>query len=215
MIGFIVPVFALAPMAQAQGNQTLKERCPVNSTKICDPTGAGNLLEFAKMVARMVGVILGWTVIVMVMFAGFRFIMARGNEEEVTKAKSALQWTLSGFVLALFAYLIVFAVNDFLGGKTEFGDGPQAPEDLNPINHATFGLLLENIMMRFLQIAGLIAILMIIINGFRYITARGDDEQVSSAKSGIQWSVLGLVIILLAYVLVVATAKLFGAEVTN
>lgn len=191
--------------------------CPnaQNSTELCDPTKLGSLPELAMFIAKAFGVILGWAVIVMVMFAGFRMIMAQGNEEEVTKAKSALQWTLSGFVLALFAYLIVYATNAFIGGKIEFGQGDIPAGNINPTEHQTFGELLQWMMQGLLGIAGLIAMLMIIINGFKYITARGDDEQVTSAKSGIQWSILGLVIILLAYVLTVATAKLFGATVTN
>jgi hypothetical protein len=188
----------------------------IGSTKLCDPTTVGSLPEFGFFVAKTFGVLLGWTVIVMVMFAGFRMIMAQGNEEEVSKAKSALQWTLSGFVLALFAYLIVYATNAFLGGKKEFQQGSIDAGDVNPLEkYKTFGDLLQGMIQGFLGLAALIAILMIIINGFRYITARGNEEVVGKAKEGILWSVLGLVIVLLAYVLTVATAKLFGATVTN
>jgi hypothetical protein len=40
--------------------------------------------------------------------------------------------------------------------------------------------------------------------------ARGDDKQVGNAKTGILWSLVGLVIILFAYVIITAVAKLIS-----
>jgi heme/copper-type cytochrome/quinol oxidase subunit 2 len=47
-------------------------------------------------------------------------------------------------------------------------------------------------------IAGIIAVIMIIITGFRYITSGGKQESVAAAKNTILYAVIGLVIIALA-----------------
>lgn len=53
-----------------------------------------------------------------------------------------------------------------------------------------------------LFIAGALAVIMIIYGGIRYITAHGDEKQVKVAKDTIVYSVVGLIIAILAYALV-------------
>ena len=123
---------------------TLAAICPnaQNTTVLCNPTKVGSLPEFGYLVAAGFGVIIGWQVIAMVMFAGFRMIMAQGNSEEITKAKSALQWSISGFVLAIFSYVIVSGVAKYLSAKPDYSQG-SAAEGLNPLTHGTFGALFK------------------------------------------------------------------------
>jgi len=47
-----------------------------------------------------------------------------------------------------------------------------------------------------------VAVIMIIIGGFRYITSGGNDTSITSAKNTILYAVIGLVIVALAQVLV-------------
>lgn len=49
--------------------------------------------------------------------------------------------------------------------------------------------------------AGVIAVLIIVIAGFFFVTANGDANQVSRAKKAILGAVVGLVIILSAYII--------------
>lgn len=189
---------------------TSAEICPNSQgdTVLCNPTKVGSIAEFGYFVATGFGVIIGWQVIAMVMFAGFRMIMAQGNSEEITKAKSALQWSISGFVLAIFSYLIVAGIAKYLSARPDYSQG-SAPEGLNPLTHGTFGALFKSMIQGLLGLAGLLAIHMIIISGYKYITAQGNQEQTEQAKEGLYWAVAGLIVILLAYVIVTATAKLF------
>lgn len=46
--------------------------------------------------------------------------------------------------------------------------------------------------------AGIVAVVMIIINGFQYMTSGGSADKVSSAKKGLMQSIIGLAITLLA-----------------
>lgn len=49
---------------------------------------------------------------------------------------------------------------------------------------------------------GIIAVIMIIIGGIKYVTSNGDAGQVTSAKNTVLYSVVGLVVALLAYAIV-------------
>lgn len=66
----------------------------------------------------------------------------------------------------------------------------------------TFNTLITKIVNIFSVIVGLIAVLMIIFGGFRYITSGGDSTKVNSAKNTILYAIIGLIIVALAQVIV-------------
>ena len=51
-------------------------------------------------------------------------------------------------------------------------------------------------------VVGIVAVIMIIVGGFKYITSNGDSGAVSSAKNTILYAIVGLVIVALAHVVV-------------
>jgi hypothetical protein len=53
-----------------------------------------------------------------------------------------------------------------------------------------------------LAIAGLIAVLFLIIGGFRYITSAGNEESAGQAKKMILNAVIGVIVIILSFVVV-------------
>ncbi|MFA5134965.1 MAG: pilin [Patescibacteria group bacterium] len=78
--------------------------------------------------------------------------------------------------------------------------------DLGP----TFGLgtadleaTVINIVQWVLGFLGLVAVIMILIGGFQWMTAGGNEEKVASAKKIISAAVIGLIVILLAWAIVI------------
>lgn len=57
-----------------------------------------------------------------------------------------------------------------------------------------------------LGLLGLIAVIMIIVGGFKWMTAGGDEEKIESAKKLLTAAVIGLVIVLLAWAIVIFVA---------
>lgn len=53
-----------------------------------------------------------------------------------------------------------------------------------------------------LRVAGMVAVIFIIIGGFRFITAQGEPEAAAKARQSIIFSIVGLVIALIAVVIV-------------
>jgi hypothetical protein len=51
-------------------------------------------------------------------------------------------------------------------------------------------------------IVGVVAVIMIIIGGLKYVTSGGDAGNVSSAKNTILYAIIGLVVVLLAQIIV-------------
>ncbi|OGE80492.1 MAG: hypothetical protein A2660_01370 [Candidatus Doudnabacteria bacterium RIFCSPHIGHO2_01_FULL_45_18] len=71
-----------------------------------------------------------------------------------------------------------------------------------PVGSGTISGEVEWIIQLLLAFAGIVAVLYLIIGGFRYITAAGNEETAEQAKKTIQNSIIGLIVILLSYVIV-------------
>ncbi len=80
---------------------------------------------------------------------------------------------------------------------------------INPSYGTTLGLgtadlvaAVIRIIQYILAILGLIAVVMILLGGFRWMTAAGNEEKVASAKKILSAAIIGLVIIILAWAIV-------------
>jgi len=195
-----VPALALASFDDCVNNAG-------TSSQLCNPLVASTEQQALTYAVNFVAVALVGFTVTYVVFAGFRMIIAQGNSEALETAKTGLQWSLLGLVLVLLAYVIIAATQHYIGIKPDIS--PTAGTLQNPLLSNTFAELIGMMMSGMMKLAGTIALLMILISGFRYLSAGANEEQAEQAKTSLQWSVIGLAIILLAYVIVVATATLF------
>lgn len=78
------------------------------------------------------------------------------------------------------------------GGDCELEDGSEE----------TVNAILTDIINIFSLVVGIVAVIMIIVGGLKYITSGGDSGNVSGAKNTILYAVVGLVIVALAQVIV-------------
>ncbi|OGE77766.1 MAG: hypothetical protein A2751_01785 [Candidatus Doudnabacteria bacterium RIFCSPHIGHO2_01_FULL_46_14] len=67
--------------------------------------------------------------------------------------------------------------------------------------------LLVRIINILLSIAGLVAVIFLIVGGFRYITAGGNEEAAEAGKKAIVNAIIGIVIIILSFVIVRVVAN--------
>lgn len=84
--------------------------------------------------------------------------------------------------------------NPFLGGPGPAGAG-------------TAGGLVLSIISVMLLIVGSLAVIYLIIGGYRYITAHGNEEAAEGAKKTILHAILGLVITILAFAIITIIAN--------
>jgi len=66
----------------------------------------------------------------------------------------------------------------------------------------TFNNILKKIINIFSVIVGVVAVIMIVYGGFRYITSGGNSEKITSARNTIVYALIGLVIVALAQIIV-------------
>jgi len=112
------------------------------------------------------------------------------------------------------------------GGTSGSGGGTSGPSVIKKLEDplglisgtAPSGGVVPMLIGRFVRlivsISGSLALLMFIWGGFRFIWARGNDKEVQAAKDIITWSVSGLVVILLGYVIVSFIVSLLSGGAT-
>lgn len=74
--------------------------------------------------------------------------------------------------------------------------------DNNPSSQDILNCKIATVVNIISSVAGVVAVIMIIIAGFRYVSSGGSDETVKSAKSTILYAVIGLVVIAFAQIIV-------------
>lgn len=88
---------------------------PINAQNIVNiPNPAENYAEsigdIIERVAQFITYIAFSLVAVMIIFAGIRFLLARGNEQKVAEAKETLKWAILGAAIVIGAYAIVLTL---------------------------------------------------------------------------------------------------------
>ena len=76
--------------------------------------------------------------------------------------------------------------------------------------NCTLGATVKTVTDVLLFIVGAVAVITIILGGIRYVTSNGDSTQITAAKNTILYSVIGLVVALLAYAIVNFIIGQFG-----
>jgi cytochrome bd-type quinol oxidase subunit 2 len=110
-------------------------------------------------------------------------------------------------ILATFGALTLFVDRAFAQGAGFFG---QDAGGITTSAKGTLGQNITTIINYFLGLLGLIAVAFLIYAGVLMVTAGGNEEQVKKAKKIITYSVIGIVIILLAFTIVQFVATALG-----
>lgn len=113
-------------------------------------------------------------------------------------------------VIAAFALLPVFgglststvhaaanAKNSICSGIGGTGGGENCS-----VGGPTINRTLDRVVNIFSAVAGIAAVIMIVIGGFRYVTSGGDSGSVSAAKRTVLYALVGLVVVGIAQILV-------------
>ncbi len=116
----------------------------------------------------------------------------------------------------LFAPALVYAQPDIqsglcTGANLEFTENPQPGGCSGSNGTDTINRVVHTIINLLSAVVGIVAVIMIIVGGLRYITSGGNDTSVTSAKNTILYAIIGLIIVAFAQILVRFTLS----KVTN
>lgn len=76
----------------------------------------GKLGDYIGIVLAAIMSFLGVIFIILTIYAGFLWMTAKGNEQQVEKAQNILKTTITGLVIIALAYGIMQLIGSILGG---------------------------------------------------------------------------------------------------
>lgn len=127
----------------------------------------------------------------MIAYSGIKYMLANGNPSKVTEATNSLISAIAGLAIVLLAGSIIsFVIGAF--GNDDIAAAAQAA--LRWIFYA----------------AGVIAVIMIVLSGIRFIVAHGDAGQVKAATNTLIYSIAGLAVTLLSYAIFSLVVNVIG-----
>lgn len=116
---FSGPMFAMAVEQSGVGNTPPTSQSGVGNTgssvSLINPfqgKGAGTLQSFLDSILDFVIEIGSIVIVLMIVFVGYKFVMARGVPGEIEKAKTMLLWTVIGALVLLGAKAISAGILD-------------------------------------------------------------------------------------------------------
>lgn len=117
------------------------------------------------------------------------------NPSMIERGRKTILSAVIGLIIGLGSVAIVnMLFSGLFGGASETSSG-----GINGIVNMTGEELLANALNLTYFIAGIVAVIVIIVAGILYVTSSGDPAKVTKAKNTITYAVVGLVIILVAF----------------
>lgn len=143
--------------------------------------------------------IIGSIAVLYLVLAATRLIIGGENDETATKEKKNFGAILIGLIVIIVSDFLINDVLYILHKKST----PIVGQGVNPGIATDKGLEFLGQLSRFVvSFAGPIALLMLVVAGFIYVSAAGQDEQMNTAKTILRDTIIGLIIIYGAYALV-------------
>ena len=129
---------------------------------------------------------LGVISVLMVTLQGIRYSLSQGDPKATEEAKNGIIYSGIGVAVAASSWsLVEFVLNRLV-----------IPANLD--STAASGAIIDRIVGIMIFVGGVIAIIMVIINGFKYVGSGGDSNKTAEAQKGLIFSVVGLAIATLA-----------------
>ncbi len=150
--------------------------------------GAKTISELILKIAKFLMALAIPFAITMLIWSGFMFATAQGNEEKIGRAKKNFTWTIIGISVILASEAVISYIQDLLGGQ---GTRTSA--------------LIDNIKELLYQVIALLFTLVTVyfIWGIvEYVRAAGDEKAIAQGKKHMIWGIIGMAIMAGAWPLV-------------
>ncbi len=128
------------------------------------------------------------------------YITSAGNESQMKTAKSAITAALIGLALGIAAPSFLKEISGALGW-IDVAPQVAAAQTLTAVAMKVLNFLLS--------ITGIIAIIMMVIGGFTYLTAAGDEGKSEVGKKIVTYAIIGVLVSLGSLVIVTQIARFF------
>jgi hypothetical protein len=159
--------------------------------------GASNITSAILFLVDFFKYIIGTLAVLILIISGVRFIIAVKKIDEIAESqKESIKYALIGLIIVMLAEPMIKLV--FFGEQGEVfrseADIQQAAERGTQIMEGVYRFML--------YFAGALAVLMLVVAGFRRVTSGGNEETITKTNKAIMWAIIGLIVLGLAELVV-------------
>lgn len=185
----------------------------VDKCNIKTPNDAGGLSGFIwRIVLNVIEIglqLVGYVASFLILFGGFKFLTSSGDSSAVEESRKTIANASIGLIISIASIAIVNLIIGITNGTNDIAKLGDENIDIPKLAANT---VLQNGLNIFYYIVGSLAVIMIIKAGFSYITSGGDSAAVTKAKNTILYSVIGLIVVIIAFSI---TAFITGSFATS
>ena len=164
--------------------------CSIKSPADVDGGLQTFIFIIALNVIEMVLVAGGYIAAGYIIWGGFQYMLVAANPERVTMARKTIQNAVIGLIISFSSIAIINIVTSRITGGTgnDFG-----------MIEIEAGNLIPAILGAVYWVAGVAAVVTLIAGGIGYMISDGNPQKITKSKDIILYSVVGLVVILVAF----------------
>jgi hypothetical protein len=83
-----------------------------------DTAGGSPIVSFAKKIIEFATYVIGSIAVILVMIAGFMFMVSQGNQQKLDEAKDIFKYAMIGLIIVFLSYIItIFVQSIFTSGS--------------------------------------------------------------------------------------------------
>ena len=188
--------------------------CDIEMTMAADGDGEAsknNLQTFIFTIALNVieiGLrVVGLLAVGYIIYGGFKYLTSAGSADRVTAGRKLIQNALIGLVLSIMSVAIVNLVSSNIAPEYAAEECNNTAAggrvDANCVGVSEIGAQqsLNGVLNSVYFAAGVTAVIVIIVSAMFYVISQGDAAKVKRGKDGVLYAVVGLVVVLFAFVI--------------
>ncbi len=175
--GLIVPVTALAQETGSAVSQT--------QTVLGEVSTFGEFISLIWSYGSQVIIALA---VFFIILGAFFYVASAGDEERISQGKQMIFGSLIGMVIVILSGVLIRTLHQPAEGTS--GVITDIPQVINNASNILVGLI------------GAFTVFMIVYAGFMFVTAHGDTEKTTKARSALKYAVFGLIIGVFAFAIV-------------
>jgi TRAP-type C4-dicarboxylate transport system permease small subunit len=155
--------------------------------------GESQLQAVILAVAKVFRNLMGSIAVIFIVVSGILMVFAQGDEAKISEQKRSITYAIIGLAVILIIERLISAIYGVPGGENLV----LTKETASQVDFELYGLISY-----IKAIIGSVAIFMIVLSGIRTVTSQGEEEQVTTQRKAILWTIVGLGIILVNQVVV-------------
>ncbi|GEM_PF-130082 len=138
-------------------------------------------------------------------YGGFKYLTSAGSADRVVAGRKIITNALIGLVISFMSVAIVNLVTGNIDARAGGTCNTSAGEKIDPncvgISKVGANKAVEGVLTTVYYAAGATAVIVIIVSSVFYVISQGDPSKTKRAKDGILYAVVGLVLVLVAFII--------------